>query len=338
MKFSAFVTPKVSANTVLDWRDYTVFACLEGTMSAECSTSSSLKESPLHTKISRYLFYFIWMLVDTLFFVLGTVCMILVVSNSETITDYFAGHHNTPTILIAIGIAATIILVLFRGFKYENVVDHLLIVIGYLLISFGFAGAFLRKHTLHDSLHDSIFSVYESLRNTIHFHDDKSNAIIKILRETHHSMILSRASSTHTAHKSQTKQRGSASFFVWFLVDLIIMILVTVGAVILINKDAIFRFFERHGYMQYILLSITGVLLMLIIFVRKIRSYYLATRIVLEIVVLLCNGLKNEISCFAMVVLTVLFLIIIMFTCSDIVRNDSKWIQILLILVILAKN
>nr|CAH8865822.1 unnamed protein product [Trichobilharzia regenti] len=112
-------------------------------MSVDCSTLSSLKESPLHTKISRYLFYFIWMLVDTLFFVLGTVCMILVVSNSETITDYFAGHHNTPTILIAIGIAATIILVLFRKFKYENVVDHLLIVIGYLLISFGFSGAFL---------------------------------------------------------------------------------------------------------------------------------------------------------------------------------------------------
>nr|CAH8865830.1 unnamed protein product [Trichobilharzia regenti] len=143
MKFSAFVTPKVSANTVLDWRDYTVFACLEGTMSAECSTSSSLKESPLHTKISRYLFYFIWMLVDTLFFVLGTVCMILVVSNSEAVTDYFASHPNAQTILIALGIAATIILVLLRRFKYENVVDHLLILIGYLLISFGFAGAFL---------------------------------------------------------------------------------------------------------------------------------------------------------------------------------------------------
>nr|CAH8865796.1 unnamed protein product [Trichobilharzia regenti]CAH8865838.1 unnamed protein product [Trichobilharzia regenti] len=83
------------------------------------------------------------MLVDTLFFVLGTVCMILVVSNSEAVTDYFASHPNAQTILIALGIAATIILVLLRRFKYENVVDHLLILIGYLLISFGFAGAFL---------------------------------------------------------------------------------------------------------------------------------------------------------------------------------------------------
>nr|CAH8865818.1 unnamed protein product [Trichobilharzia regenti] len=110
------------------------YSIREGTMSVDCSTLSSLKESPLHTKISRYLFYFIWMLVDTLFFVLGTVCMILVVSNSETITDYFAGHHNTPTILI-------------------------------------------RKHRLPDCL----FSVYEHLRNTIHFHDNKFNEIMRLI-------------------------------------------------------------------------------------------------------------------------------------------------------------
>ncbi|CAH8865223.1 unnamed protein product, partial [Trichobilharzia szidati] len=41
------------------------------------------------------------------------------------------------------GILTNILLILVRKFKYENVVDHLLIVISYLLISFGFAGAFL---------------------------------------------------------------------------------------------------------------------------------------------------------------------------------------------------
>ncbi|CAH8865807.1 unnamed protein product [Trichobilharzia szidati] len=112
-------------------------------MSVECSTLSNLKESSLYTKISQYLFYFIWMLVDTLFFVLGTVCMVLVVSSSEAVTDWFAEHPNTPLILIAFGILATLILVLLRGFKYENVVDHLLILIGYLLISFSFAGTLL---------------------------------------------------------------------------------------------------------------------------------------------------------------------------------------------------
>nr|CAH8865754.1 unnamed protein product [Trichobilharzia regenti] len=152
-------------------------------------------------------------------------------------------------------------------------------------------------------------------------------------------MILSRASSTHTAHNSQTKQSGSPRFFVWFIVDLIIMILMTVGAVILIhNIPTIGIFFTQHYYVEYILLSVTGVLIIVFIFVRKIRSNYLATRMVLETVVLLWSvifaivfkstewthelislgDLKGKISCFAMVVLIGLFIIIIMFTCVSV--------------------
>nr|CAH8865708.1 unnamed protein product [Trichobilharzia regenti] len=201
-------------------------------------------------------------------------------------------------------------------------------------------------------------------------------------------MILFRASSTHAAHNSQTKQSGSPRFFVWFIVDLIIMILTTVGAVILIHKiPTMSKFFI---YVEYILLSVTGVLIIVFIFVRKIRSNYLATRMVLETVVLLWSvifaivfkstewthelislgitiaitilavilswklsplnrkgfivfisisiavavlaiiavicyyffckegDLKGKISCFAMVVLIDLFIIIIMFTCVSV--------------------
>ncbi|CAH8865243.1 unnamed protein product [Trichobilharzia szidati] len=69
-------------------------------MLEQCSIFPSLKESPFHTKISRYLFYFIWMLVDILCFVLGTVCMVLMVRNSEIITDWFVDHTRATGLFV----------------------------------------------------------------------------------------------------------------------------------------------------------------------------------------------------------------------------------------------
>ncbi|CAH8867535.1 unnamed protein product, partial [Trichobilharzia szidati] len=99
-------------------------------------------------------------------------------------------------------------------------------------------------------------------------------------------MVLFNILSVYLTYNSQKEQRSPTSFYVWFIVDLLIMILTTVGAMVLYNTvKPITTFFDSHSYMVLIIFSAGAVLLFLCVFVTNIQSNYLAVRILLGIVV-----------------------------------------------------
>ncbi|CAH8866011.1 unnamed protein product [Trichobilharzia szidati] len=82
--------------------------------------------------------------------------------------------------------------------------------------------------------------------------------------------------------------QNPANFYIWFLVDLIIMILMAVSAIVLITQvSAVCKFFKDRDYVIYILFSVGAMLLFLCIFVTSIHSKYIPVRIILGIVVTL---------------------------------------------------
>uniref|UniRef100_A0AA85J4T8 Uncharacterized protein n=1 Tax=Trichobilharzia regenti TaxID=157069 RepID=A0AA85J4T8_TRIRE len=89
-------------------------------------------------------------------------------------------------------------------------------------------------------------------------------------------------------YKNEKVQREPASFYIWFFVDLIITILITVSAIVLITQvSAVCRFFKDHDYVIYILYSVGAILLFLCVFVTNFQSKYIPLRILLGMVVAL---------------------------------------------------
>nr|CAH8865136.1 unnamed protein product [Trichobilharzia regenti]CAH8865162.1 unnamed protein product [Trichobilharzia regenti] len=88
--------------------------------------------------------------------------------------------------------------------------------------------------------------------------------------------------------KRQETQNPISTNFVSFFINIALMVSVTVGLVVLFtNVSTISDFFKGHVNLVYIMMSVTTILLLLLAFVRGIRSNDYAVRILLWIVVIL---------------------------------------------------
>nr|CAH8819870.1 unnamed protein product [Trichobilharzia regenti] len=102
---------------------------------------------------------------------------------------------------------------------------------------------------------------------------------------------MSRFDSSHvnSASNKQAQQNvASRGYNTWLLVDLCLMLLVTVVLfIVLLTVETLSDFLKLHHYLLFIFLILGVILLGLILFVHKIRSQYVAVRLLLAIVVVL---------------------------------------------------
>nr|CAH8865194.1 unnamed protein product [Trichobilharzia regenti] len=94
--------------------------------------------------------------------------------------------------------------------------------------------------------------------------------------------------------KSRGLKRTLSNYYISLLINTFIMILVTVGLVALFAiKENISGFFTGTYYLNCIVISVVGIVLLLLIFLERIRSNFYGLRILLWIIVILCYRFED---------------------------------------------
>nr|CAH8866036.1 unnamed protein product [Trichobilharzia regenti] len=149
--------------------------------------------------------------------------------------------------------------------------------------------------------------IYEVLSNRVHLR--------RYFLSSHRKMQICDAICAKPTFKSQGQHKVTARYYIWFLGELLVMLLVTAGFIVLFElKNEISKFFKDKYYIVFIILSVSVILILILLFVRKVQSKYIAVLIIL--------GSVTQLFCILAVVYSALFILIIMFICL----NMRSWI------------